>query len=383
MGMINKKNRYIIFDCCEDIDICECASFVIAGGVIVYPTDTIYGIGCNPYNDDSVERIFKIKGRNKKKPLPILASNINDVEKIVSLGKIGKLLAKRYWPGGLTIVSQIIDENISTKVTAGKMSVGVRIPNINCTLSLLKYCKYLVGTSANKSGDKPSKSSCEIMSSSLHGFDALLDGGTVENGIESTVVDLSDPIAPKVIREGAITSKEIYMVLAANQHREEDAQDELLDTLEMLGDYESESQTTDISGIILGYTKLDPFQIVKSLQELVKNEPWQIRYVLRLLPIELVVYTESKSIKNAAKKLALKIQSGDTFRITVERRHTLMTSSDIIAAIAKEIDNKVDLKNPDWIVLVEVVGGQTGISVIKPNQIFRSVVEKRNNDTIL
>ena len=122
---------------------------------------------------------------------------------------------------------------------------------------------------------------------------------------------------------------------------------------------------------------------MKSLRELVRNEPWQIRYVLRLLPIELVVYTESQSIKNAAKKLALKIQSGDTFRITVERRHTLMTSSDIIAAIAKEIDNKVDLKNPDWIVLVEVVGGQTGISVIKPNQIFRSVVEKRNNDTIL
>ena len=217
MGMINKKNRYTIFDCCEDIDIRECASFVIAGGVIVYPTDTIYGIGCNPYNDDSVERIFKIKGRSKKKPLPILASSINDVEKIVSLGKIGKLLAKRYWPGGLTIVSQTIDENISTKVTAGKMSVGVRIPNNNCTLSLLKYCKYLVGTSANKSGDKPLKSSREIMSSSLHGFDALLDGGTVEKGIQSTVVDLSDPTAPKVIREGAITSKEIYMVLAAIQ----------------------------------------------------------------------------------------------------------------------------------------------------------------------
>ena len=217
MGMINKKNRYTIFDCCEDIDIRECASFVIAGGVIVYPTDTIYGIGCNPYNDDSVERIFKIKGRSKKKPLPILASSINDVEKIVSLGKIGKLLAKRYWPGGLTIVSQTIDKNISTKVTAGKMSVGVRIPNNNCTLSLLKYCKYLVGTSANKSGDKPLKSSCEIMSSSLHGFDALLDGGTVEKGIQSTIVDLSDPTAPKVIREGAITSKEIYMVLAAIQ----------------------------------------------------------------------------------------------------------------------------------------------------------------------
>jgi tRNA acetyltransferase TAN1 len=173
------------------------------------------------------------------------------------------------------------------------------------------------------------------------------------------------------------------LIASTFKHREEDAQDELLDTLEMLGDYASESQTTDISGIVLGFTKLDPFQIVNSLRNLVKNEPWQIRYVLRLLPIELVVYTEPKSIKNAAKKLALKIQNGDTFRITIERRHTLVTSSDIIATIAKEIDNKVNLKNPDWIVLVEVVGGQTGISVIKPDQIFRSVVEKRNNNTIL
>jgi len=173
------------------------------------------------------------------------------------------------------------------------------------------------------------------------------------------------------------------LIASTFKHREEDAQDELLDTLEMLGDYASESQTTDISGIVLGFTKLDPFQIVNSLRDLVKNEPWQIRYVLRLLPIELVVYTEPKSIKNAAKKLALKIQNGDTFRITIERRHTLVSSSDIIATIAKEIDNKVNLKNPDWIVLVEVVGGQTGISVIKPDQIFRSVVEKRNNNTIL
>ncbi|HZA08380.1 MAG TPA: THUMP domain-containing protein [Nitrososphaeraceae archaeon] len=172
------------------------------------------------------------------------------------------------------------------------------------------------------------------------------------------------------------------LIASTFKHREEDAQDELLEILELLGDYESESQATDISGIVLGYTKLDPFKIVNSLRELVKNEPWQIRYVLRLLPIEVVVYTESENIKNAAKKLALKIQSGNTFRITVERRHTLINSSDIISTIAKEIDNKVDLENPDWVVLVQVVGRQTGISVIKPNQIFRSVVEKRNNNTI-
>lgn len=167
------------------------------------------------------------------------------------------------------------------------------------------------------------------------------------------------------------------LIASTFRYMEEDAQDELLDILEILGDHESESQTTDITGIILGYTNLDPFQIVNALRELVKNEPWQIHYILRLLPIESVVHTELGKIKEAAKKLALKMQSDDTFRITVERRHTLLGSSDIIAAIAKEIDNKVDLEDPEWVILVEIIGGLTGVSVLKPNQIFSSVVEKR------
>lgn len=213
---VNLKKQYRVFDCHKDIEIFKCASLVMSGGVIVYPTDTIYGIGCNPYNDNSVERIFKIKGRNKNNPLPILASNMQNIEKIVSLGKIGKLLASAYWPGALTIISPIIDENISTKVTSGKGSIGVRIPNNKCILSLLKHCKYIVGTSANKSGENPSKNSSEIISSSLHGFDALLDGGTVERGVESTIVDLTG-FAPKIIREGAITSQQIYRVLNGNR----------------------------------------------------------------------------------------------------------------------------------------------------------------------
>jgi L-threonylcarbamoyladenylate synthase len=227
-GTANLKRQFRVFDCHKDIEIFQCASLVKSGGVIVYPTDTIYGIGCNPYNDKSVERIFKIKGRNKNNPLPILASNIQDIEKIVSLGKIGKLLARTYWPGALTIISPIIDENISTKVTSGKMSIGVRIPNNKCILSLLRHCKYLVGTSANKSGENPSKNPYEIISSPLHGFDALLDGGTVEGGVESTIVDLTD-FTPKIIRERAITSQEIYKVLAGNRFDSNDFQSDSFD----------------------------------------------------------------------------------------------------------------------------------------------------------
>src|ERR671930_1730958 len=209
-----KKKSHIIYSCTSNTDIYKCASIVVSGGIIVYPTDTIYGIGCNPYNYSSVQRIFKIKGRNKNKPLPILASTLEDVEKIVSLGEVGKVLASKYWPGALTIVSHLIDENISTILTSGKKSVGVRIPNNKCTLLLLKHCKYIAGTSANKSGDKPLKSPSEVILSSLDNFDALLDGGIIENGIESTVVDVLDPTSPKVVRQGAIKSEEVYKVLA-------------------------------------------------------------------------------------------------------------------------------------------------------------------------
>jgi L-threonylcarbamoyladenylate synthase len=186
---------------------------VSSGGILVYPTDTIYGIGCDPYNDISVQRIFKIKARSKKKPLPILAGRLEDVEKIVSLGKIGMLLARMYWPGALTIVSLLKDNNISSQLTSEKRSVGVRIPNNKCILQLLRECKYIVGTSANVSGEKPPKSAIEVISSSLHQFDALLDGGPVDKGIESTIVDIVDPTAPKIIREGAIKSEHLRKVL--------------------------------------------------------------------------------------------------------------------------------------------------------------------------
>jgi tRNA acetyltransferase TAN1 len=175
------------------------------------------------------------------------------------------------------------------------------------------------------------------------------------------------------------------LLASSSRYTEEDAQNELLGILEVLGDHESESEVTDISGIILGSTKLDAFQVINSIRQLIKNEPWQIRFILRLLPIESVVCTDLRNIKNAVKNIAIKVQTGDTFRITVERRHTMISSSDIIASVGNEIDNKVNLENPDWIVLIEIIGKQTGISVLKPNQIFRTLVEKRNssNNAIL
>ena len=201
---------YKVLGCADGIS--ECTSIIENGGVVVFPTDTIYGIGCDPRNDSAVEGIFKIKGRDEKKPLPVLSYSMQDAEKIVSLGRAGRMLAEKYWPGALTIVAPLVDKKISRRVTAGSNSLAVRVPANGCILSLLQRCKYLVGTSANISAGKSSKSAQEVLGSGLDGFDALLDGGPVR-GVESTIVDMTGAKA-KILREGAIKSGEVLRRIA-------------------------------------------------------------------------------------------------------------------------------------------------------------------------
>lgn len=169
---------------------------------------------------------------------------------------------------------------------------------------------------------------------------------------------------------------EFNLIVSTSRFREEEAQDEILDLLDVFGDADAEAEITEIKGLLLAQTELDPFAVVASLKELVASEPWQVRYILRVLPIEVVVPTEIDAIRQAAKELADKI-GGGSFRITVEKRHSPLESIQVISAIAGEIDSKVDLENPDWVVLVQILGGQTGISVIKEDQLFSSVIEKR------
>jgi L-threonylcarbamoyladenylate synthase len=199
---------------CTEEGIMRCAEAIKSGSVVVFPTDTVYGIGCDLYNDEAVKRIFSIKGRDVEKPLPVLAVNLEYAKKIVDLYGTGEILAKRYWPGALTIVAPVIEPEISKWITAGRGTVGMRIPANKCVLSLLEHCKFLVGTSANISGHKPISSAQEVLDSGLDGFDILLDGGRVEKGIESTVVDLA---SGRVMREGTISAAEIGNLILGNK----------------------------------------------------------------------------------------------------------------------------------------------------------------------
>jgi tRNA acetyltransferase TAN1 len=168
------------------------------------------------------------------------------------------------------------------------------------------------------------------------------------------------------------------LITTSRRHLERRAKEELLAHLKRFGDSEAKAEITNISGILVAITKLDPFYVIAMCKDLIVSEPWQFRHTLRILPVEIVVASDVQDIRNAAIKLAQpKLQPQDTFRVTVEKRHTDISSREIIEEIAELIKNRVNLENPSWIISVEVIGTATGISVLKPNQIFSSVLEKR------
>lgn len=189
------------------------ASIVRKGGVVVYPTDTVYGVGCDPTSDSAVRSILKMKGRDVRKPLPLLCSSVTHASKIAKLNESASKLAEIFWPGALTIIVELLDRKISRSVTGGTDRVGIRVPDHPCALKLIGACGgVLVGTSANRSGSPPPKSAREVRG--IKGFDVLIDAGET-HGIESTVLEIRRNKLT-LLREGLVKRKEIEEVLAYN-----------------------------------------------------------------------------------------------------------------------------------------------------------------------
>jgi len=220
MNMDSTIGNYLKFKCGEYKAIECCADIVRKGGVIVYPTDTVYGIGCDPFNDKAVERIFLVKRRVAEKALPVLSASLIDLEDIVKLSDKVKRLARSFWPGPLTIICPLSNRNISPRLTANTSSLAVRIPGNPCTLALLKLSRYLVGTSANISGQDAVKSPSQINTATVAGFDALLDGGTLNRYSNSTIIRFDDHDHDDdhddnltIVRNGPISESDIVAAL--------------------------------------------------------------------------------------------------------------------------------------------------------------------------
>jgi tRNA acetyltransferase TAN1 len=158
---------------------------------------------------------------------------------------------------------------------------------------------------------------------------------------------------------------------------EEDACSEIWFLIGEMGDREVKVDKTGIRGLIAAKSALDPFTIIGKLRAVLLERPYEFRYTLRVIPIEKVVHTDLDEIEQAVGELANKITENETFRITIEKRFTTIQTVDIIEAAAVNIQRKVNLTEPDRIVLIEVVGGSTGISVIAPEDILSVAKERK------
>ena len=191
---------------CNDEGVQKAASAINDGAVIVFPTDTVYGLGCNPYNHDSVLSLYKIKKREKTKPFPVLGYSKEELEKIAEFSPLEEKIAEKFWPGAITLILKVKDREIQKSLSLGE-KIAVRVPNNKCALALLKECKLLVGTSANISDARPFSDPKEC-SENLAGYDLFIDGGIISSKGESTIVEVENNDV-KILRKGSISEEMI------------------------------------------------------------------------------------------------------------------------------------------------------------------------------
>lgn len=182
------------------------------GGVVGFPTDTVYGLGALPARKDSIERLYTIKGRSRTKAIAVLIADPGDLVKVTQgASRLAQKLAEAFWPGPMTLIAPrhpSLPEIISTTNT-----VGVRMPDHPVCLGLLRLTGPLAVTSANLTGEENACTAQEVLEQLKGRFHLLIDGGPTPGGVPSTVVDCTNE-TPVILREGPISESEILKIIA-------------------------------------------------------------------------------------------------------------------------------------------------------------------------
>jgi len=184
------------------------------GGLVAFPTDTVYGLGACAYIPQAVERVYQVKGRARDMALPLLVANNTQISEVAeNIPPVAWLLIRRFLPGALTLVLPK-SKSVPDVVTAGGKTVGVRIPAHPVPIALIEgLAAPIVGTSANLTGQPSPLTADEVYAQLGDKVDLIIDGGRCPGGRESTVVDVTGE-TPVVLREGAISIEELKKVCA-------------------------------------------------------------------------------------------------------------------------------------------------------------------------
>ena len=189
------------------------AAIIRRGGVVIYPTETVYGLGCNPADADATRRVCDIKGRADK-PMPLACVDVEAAQRIVSFNPAAERIAARFWPGPLMLVLPAVVE-YPVWVTQDASTLGVRVPDHDIARRLAGLSGgVIVSTSANRSGEPPPATAREAADEIGGEVDLILDGGPSPLTQPSTVLDLSGE-RPQVLRVGPITEEQLWEALSA------------------------------------------------------------------------------------------------------------------------------------------------------------------------
>lgn len=189
-----------------------CAQYLAGGGVVAFPTETVYGLGANAFNENAAKQIYEVKGRPSDNPLIV---HVYDFEQIYALVKevtpVGKILMKRFMPGPLTLIFKKQD-SVPKSITGGLDTVGVRMPSDKVCRQFLRECNIPVCAPSANTSTMPSPTCAAHVYSDLKGkIPYILDGGDCDIGLESTIVDVSENV-PKLLRAGGISKEKIEEV---------------------------------------------------------------------------------------------------------------------------------------------------------------------------
>jgi L-threonylcarbamoyladenylate synthase len=200
----------------ENIDyniIKKAAEIINRGGLVVFPTETVYGIGADALNDEAVDKIFKAKGRPQDNPLIVHIADFNQLYDLaLEVPEKAELLAERFWPGPLTMILYK-KEILSDKITAGLNTAAIRLPVNEIALALIKESnKPIAAPSANTSGRPSPTEASHVIEDLMGKVDMIIDGGSTYIGLESTVVDMTGSV-PMILRPGGVTAEDIRSVL--------------------------------------------------------------------------------------------------------------------------------------------------------------------------
>ncbi len=197
-----------IFDWKENIkeeELQEVEETLKNGGIVIFPTDTVYGIGCNCFSKKAIKRIFDVKSRPEKKPINVLTDKVEKIENVTkNIKKEEKEIINKYMPGAVTIVLDK-KEDVPDILTSGLDTIGVRIPNNKIALEILKkFENPLATTSVNISGNLPGLEINDFIKEFENKVDIIIDGGKTKIGVASTIVRVDENSEINILREGNI-----------------------------------------------------------------------------------------------------------------------------------------------------------------------------------